>query len=191
LKSKRCGLRSSRFSRKATQTSPFGPFPFKALPTPSPVVELDRHLVRTIILFKCLSNSLGVFLDSRCHFLASFAGLISYGPDGRPLAGGQPPINRNPLKTHSRQATLPGNPRRAPRQVFPCVLAGTSGSPRAQGHRPHAIVDRPTPFTPRIDPRLGAPSRNQELHRCALWRIFRPAFRNGGLTRILHHLIVL
>ncbi len=61
------------------------------------------------------------------------------------------------------------------------------GPPRKQGPRPHAFVDRPTTLTPSTDPRLGASSRHKELHRCALWRIFRPAFRNGGLTRILHH----
>jgi len=71
--------------------------------------------------------------------------------------------------------------------MFAHILRQTK-SPRMQGHRPHAIVDRPTFFTPRIDPRLGAPSQHQELHRCALWRIFRPALRNSGLTRILHHL---
>lgn len=62
-----------------------------------------------------------------------------------------------------------------------------NGPPRKSGQRPHAFVDRPKSLTPSIDPRLGASSQHKELHRCALWRIFRPAFRNGGLTRILHH----
>src|SRR5699024_1271949 len=63
------------------------------------------------------------------------------------------------------------------------------GPPRKSGLRPHAFVDRPKTLTPSIDPRLGASGQHKELHRCALWRIFRPAFRSGGLTRILHHSI--
>jgi len=55
------------------------------------------------------------------------------------------------------------------------------GPPRKRGPRPHAIVDRPATLTPSISPRLGVESQHQELHRCALWRIFRPAFRDGGL----------
>jgi len=47
------------------------------------------------------------------------------------------------------------------------------------GHRPHAFVDRPITLTPSTSPRLGASSSHKELHRYALWRIFRPAFRNS------------
>src|SRR5699024_4889173 len=61
------------------------------------------------------------------------------------------------------------------------------GPPRYSGQRPHAFADRPTTLTPSINPRLGASGQHKELHRYALWRIFRPAFRSGGLTRILHH----
>ncbi len=61
------------------------------------------------------------------------------------------------------------------------------GPPRKEGQRPHAIVDRPPTLTPTTDPRLGVVSLHQGLHRCALWRIFSPAFRKGRLTRILHH----
>lgn len=36
-------------------------------------------------------------------------------------------------------------------------------------------------------PRTGRPKlRHQKLHRCAILRIFRPAFRTAELTRILH-----
>src|SRR5699024_6784179 len=61
------------------------------------------------------------------------------------------------------------------------------GPPRLMGQRPHAFVDRPLTLTPSMDPRLGASSRHKELHRCGLWQIFSPAFRIGGLTRILRH----
>src|SRR5699024_276567 len=61
------------------------------------------------------------------------------------------------------------------------------GPPRYSGQRPHAFVDRPKTLTPSIYPRLGASSQHKELHRSALQRIFSPTFRNGGLTRILHH----
>lgn len=57
--------------------------------------------------------------------------------------------------------------------------------------RPHAIVDRPIILTPSISPRLGASGKHKELHRYALWQIFRPAFRSKGLTRILHHFIII
>ena len=63
------------------------------------------------------------------------------------------------------------------------------GPPRKEGQRPHAIADRPQSLTLSIDPRLGVESQHQELHRCALWQIFRPAFKISRLTRILHHSI--
>jgi len=49
------------------------------------------------------------------------------------------------------------------------------GPPRQLGQRLHAFVDRPRVLTPSINPGLGAPSQHKELHRYALWRIFRPA----------------
>jgi len=41
-------------------------------------------------------------------------------------------------------------------------------SPRSEGHRPHAIVDRPHDLTPSTSSQLGVGSQYQELHRCAL-----------------------
>lgn len=100
--------------------------------------------------------------------------------------------NHNPLSYHSRQATLHVAQKIATIQVYnhlwhSLFAIQENGPPRKKGQRPHAIVDRPLSLTPSINPRLGASSRHKELHRCALWRIFRPAFRNGRLTRILHH----
>lgn len=66
-------------------------------------------------------------------------------------------------------------------------LSNSDGPPRLMGQRLHAFVDRPKTLTPSISPGLGAPSQHKKLHRYALWQIFRPAFRIGGLTRILHH----
>ncbi len=57
------------------------------------------------------------------------------------------------------------------------LLLHALGPPRKQGHRPHAIVDRPATLTPSINPRLGVESQHKELHRCALRRIFRPALK--------------
>jgi hypothetical protein len=76
-----------------------------------------------------------------------------------------------------------------PHAIVRCsrALDQRHGPPRKQGLRPHAIADRPATLTPSISPKLGASSQHQELHRCALWRIFRPAFRREGSTRILRH----
>lgn len=78
-----------------------------------------------------------------------------------------------------------------PHAIIRCsrALDQRHGPPRKQGLRPHAIADRPATLTPSISPKLGASSQHQELHRCALWRIFRPAFRREGSTRILRHLL--
>src|SRR5699024_11013344 len=73
--------------------------------------------------------------------------------------------------------------------MIECEHLYRDGPPRLMGQRPHAFVDRPKTLTPSINPRLGASSQHMELDRCALWRIFRPDFRIGGLTRILHHSI--
>ena len=47
-------------------------------------------------------------------------------------------------------------------------------SPRKWGRISHAIAKRPKALTPSTNPRLGVESKHQELHRCALQRIFRP-----------------
>jgi len=109
-------------------------------------------------------------------------------------------INSNPLINHSRQATLSIRKRQIGnvfRQVHtplhgrsPLRLSHRYGPPRLMGQRPHAFVDRPKTLTSSTDPRLGASSRHKKLHRYALWQIFSPAFRIGGLTRILHHSIL-
>jgi len=46
------------------------------------------------------------------------------------------------------------------------------------GSRLHAFADRPSTLTPSISTQLGVKCKHKRLHRCALWRIFRPAFEN-------------
>jgi len=71
----------------------------------------------------------------------------------------------NPLRLHSRQATLPARSltRKAGSYLqaqHQWVWRHTYRPPRLQGHRPHAFVDRPTAFTPSQDPGLGASSQD-------------------------------
>lgn len=61
------------------------------------------------------------------------------------------------------------------------------GSPRQQGQRLHALVDRPTVLTPSSNPRLGVDSHHQRLHRCALNGFLGPSSKKWLLTRILRH----
>lgn len=44
----------------------------------------------------------------------------------------------------------------------------TLGSPRNQGQRLHALVDRPNSLTPSSNPQRGVGGHHQGLHRCAL-----------------------
>lgn len=75
------------------------------------------------------------------------------------------------------------------RLTWPCYVSSNSTRPpRERGQRPHAIVDRPKPLSLCKSPRLGVSSHYKELHRCALGRIFSPAFKDSMPTRILHHL---
>lgn len=180
--------------------------------TSLPNARLDCHLVRTIILkkpYRTQVNSLGVFPDSPHPSPSLFCrtGFMQH-PDEPPLARRPPSYHPQSPLSHSRQATLHTGPshrdngrimtdpycRFIPQAVATAPLGAHHhrlGPPRKWGPRPHAIVDRPTTLTPSISPRLGVESQHQKLHRCALWRIFRPAFRDGGLTRILRHSVAL
>ena len=62
------------------------------------------------------------------------------------------------------------------------------GSPRQQGQRLHALVDRPTALTPSSNPRRGVDGHHQGLHRCALDGFLGPSSKAHSPTRILHHL---
>lgn len=86
----------------------------------------------------------------------------------------------------------------ASRQVLPLprsynllydCLEKASAVKRVHAHMPLWIAL--STFTPSNDPRLGASSQSEELHRCALQRIFRPALENGESTRILRHPILM
>ncbi len=152
-------------------------------------------------------NSLGVFLGQlKNRFLASFADQISYsvGYYGRPWPRSIAPISilpAGPLKagyaapppriSDKRLGSLQNhagtNDRFIPRAMADCPIVGKTtssrhalGPPRKQGQRPHAIADRPATLTPTTSPRLGVESRHQELHRCALRRIFRLALKAVG-----------
>ena len=118
---------------------------------------------------------------------------VSRGDRSGRLAFAHRSVFRNNAPQNSRQATL--YTAFAASQVSPQVVSARYvayllGSPRKQGLRPHAITDRPTTLTPSISSRLGVSSQHQKLHRCALQRIFRPAFETGVPTRILHHLLM-
>ena len=95
--------------------------------------------------------------------------------------------------THSRQATLhathdsvhrlAGSYQARTRRGFRNRSSQTSShntrSPRKPGRMLHAIGARPRSLTPSTHPKLGAKSRHQGLHRCALHRIFRPYLGTG------------
>ena len=95
--------------------------------------------------------------------------------------------------THSRQATLhaahdsvhhlAGSYPVRTRRGFPTGSSQASShntrSPRKPGRMLHAIGARPESLTPSIHPKLGVKSRHQGLHRCALYRIFRPYLETG------------
>ncbi len=96
------------------------------------------------------------------------------------------------LQSHSEQATLHvlQNSLKSCNTLAGFYLSKAVTLPKPPGGR--VIAHMPlrialTSFTPNTNPRLGVKSQHQKLHRCALRRIFRPAFRDRVLTRILHH----
>ncbi len=80
-------------------------------------------------------------------------------------------------------------------QVFPCAVnayAVKQRHPQSQasaeaGSRNPCHWKLPRSLNSQHPPRTGRSKlRHQKLHRCAILRIFRPAFRKTELTRILH-----
>ena len=159
------------------QTSPFWRFPFKTISTVSPTAGLDYHSVRTLTPCESLvQSSLGVFLNSAPYLLASFAVRVS-----SKSVSSLPP---KPLKAGYTAHSF--GPHTGSSQ--PVALHHPTGSPRSQGQRLHAFVDRPNFLTLSTNPRLGVSSQHQELHRCALSGFLGPPSKVVALTRILHHL---
>eukprot|EP00831_Metopus_contortus_P032189 TRINITY_DN26068_c0_g1_i1.p3 TRINITY_DN26068_c0_g1~~TRINITY_DN26068_c0_g1_i1.p3 ORF type:complete len:138 (+),score=6.08 TRINITY_DN26068_c0_g1_i1:136-549(+) len=107
--------------------------------------------------------SLGVFLYNLCVSLSAFAERVSIAKHF---------ISCTSIKNTDLLSTAPTHGRLRCSEFT--LSAGVislcvhNKSPRRQGHRPHAIADRPILLTPRISPRLGVRRINQELHRYAL-----------------------
>jgi len=180
-------LRSSRLSLRDTRASPPGRFPFMSRPVASPPTALDHHLAHTAIPARPPRwNSLGVFLDSTRHLLASFADGVSgsTATAGGPTGGRLNLPSPRPLKAGYAAPSLPAGCRFYP---------GHRTRPRARastgiGSTPTCRCRSPLPLSSSPSPRLGVASRNQRLHRCALDGFLGPSSEMGAPTRILRHL---
>jgi len=206
LPGKLCGIGPVGFPRRFTPRRRAGGFPLR--PPRRRRRPADRIATKSALQSPpglTRVNSLGVFPDSPHPSLSLFCrtGFMRQ-PDPVPLAEGAVSFHPQFPLPHARQATLHAS-RRCPitsimiqnrpayAGSFPgprhksggtgrrrIVRAARPGPPRKRGPRPHAVADRPASLTPGVNPRLGVESQHQELHRCALRRIFRPAFMMAG-----------
>lgn len=159
--------------------------------TVSPTVRLDYHSVHTIILKEpCRRRQSRRFPRQPRPFPSLFCSTDFTRHRCGSLAG-EPgtcyPRSFGTTQGRLRCTQMASACRFIPQAIVPFDADHELGPPRKLGQVPHAIAGCPTFLTPSTSPGLGAPSQHQELHRCALWRIFSPAFRNGRSTRILRH----
>jgi hypothetical protein len=128
----------------------------------------------------CHESSLGDFLTGARPPPSLFCreGLRFLIPPPAPLKAGYTAHSSSP-HTGSSQAVVVHHLRQ---------YTTDSGSPRRQGHRPHAVVDRPVLLNSQHQLPTGRRQPAPGTSSLCPQRIFRPVFREAAPTRILHHL---
>lgn len=123
--------------------------------------------------------------DIRLDTYAVLPGLIAYPPN--PLKAG---YAAHSIRHHGKAVNL-----LTAIQVFPCAVNAyalrqrhsQSQASTEAGSEDPCRWKLPRSLNSQHPPQTGRSKlRHQKLHRCAILRIFRPAFRRTELTRILH-----